>query len=223
MIPLGFLKGVPSPVQYIGNAGKYVNGADGSAITITFNGSTQEGDYLMCVTTVDDATSTNTPTGWNLIYDRGFPPYSKTRIFSKTYASADGNTVYVDPGFGQVTASVLTFRGVGSVSGFANNGVEPVGSTLTIAGGTSTEDNVFTIFGFGHDAPKDIAIASNWTNANISSASELIDISTSNHYDGGFAVWGGYKLTAGATGNTTVTVDGSVQGTQTFGFFFYPT
>ena len=57
-----------------------------------------------------------------------------------------------------------------------------------------------------HCYPTAGTAASGWSNSNINSGTELADFSTSLGWDGGFACWGGGKLTAGATGSTTVTM-----------------
>lgn len=209
------------PILYIGNAGKNVGSTD-VGTTDTFNASTAVGDLLLCFNEVDDARSVSTPSGWTQFYNQAFAPYSRGTHYYKIHDT--GSTVFLQQSGGQIVSSVLTFRNTGTNFTMStgqydanNNG------TLVTPSIVTPVDNCFVLFGFTHDAPRDDNnVATSWTNANISSASELLDITTSANFDGGICIWGGYKTSAGNTGTTTVSVHTSVQGCSTFAICLLP-
>lgn len=192
-------------ISYIGNAGENTSQ---NAQTITYNASSLSGDFLILYVQSDNADHSQTITGWTKLLDGASSSTARGTVYYK-FMTTD-TTVYV-PDFGDHTeASVLTFRGVdrtnpinasfGEIDGEA-------GSHLHLPGVTTTLDNCFILYGVFHDINSSSnSQASNWVNANISSGTEFLDISTSVGWDGGVAVWGGTLVNAGASGTTTMDI-----------------
>lgn len=194
-------------ISYIGNAGKNV--ATGSAgVTITYNASSAEGDFLVLVAQTDDAFPMSTPSGWTQESDIYVSGFVHTYLFYKT-KSSDTTVFCTAPTVDHITCTVLTFRNVDTYTPKNVKSEYSVGdnTSQTLTGVTTTVDACYVLWLVGHDAPTEGTVFSNWTNANITGSAELIDISTTDSWDGGVGVWGGIKTLAGATGSTTVTVD----------------
>jgi len=208
MVPGTFMSivGKPAPnILYIGNAGENI-GSGGTGVTVTYNASSAAGDFLLLFAQCDDGSSISTPSGWTKYASGSVSPYCKGYIFYK-FKTTD-TTVFVQQTSNQTNCSVLTFRNVDTTSPI-NVGAGKLGNegstTRTFPDITTTVDGCFYLAAYFHDWPNaSNTAASSWTNANIASGTELLDISTTADWDGGVAVWGGYKNTAGACGATTV-------------------
>lgn len=196
-------------ITFIGNAGKNV---DTGGQTITYHASSASGDLLLLIVQADDGDSIGTPSGWTSLTNRSYSPYCRGKVMYK-FKGTD-TSVYVSDVGDHQCSSVLTFRNVDSslTAGTAAGGTLSATNSETIPGVTTTADGAFVIWIGFHDAPSNSSQASGWTNANITGGAELADFSTDTSWDGGFAVWGGIKTTAGATGNTTLTWDAGVGG-----------
>lgn len=200
------------PVSYIGNAGKYV-GVSGTGVTVTFHEDTAAGDLLLLYVQCDNDATISTPSGWTRIHTGTVESRCRGSVYYKFYNTGDTTTVFVQQSRVQVVASVLTFRNVKNPSpinkslGTAVAGSS--GSVRTMPGVTTTKDNCMVLYAGFHDEDDDSPMVHSWTNANIVSGTEFIDISTKANWDGGFAVWGGYLPVAGASGGTTATFTAS--------------
>jgi len=196
-------------ITYIGSAGKNVSK---SGQTITYHASSVSGDLLLLIVQADDADSISTPSGWSTLMNRSYAPFTRGKVMYK-FKTTDTDVFVSDPGDHQ-TATVLTFRNVdSSLTAGSSVSVEiTAANNETLPGCTTTADEAFVLWVAFHDADSDSGQASGWTNANITGGAELVDHSTSTSWDGGYAVWGGIKTTAGATGDTTLTWGAAVEG-----------
>lgn len=198
-----FGKQASSGITYIGNAGENVSTG---AQTITYNASSAAGDFLMLFVESDNADTAVTPAGWTILINRTAASECRATLYYK-FKGTD-TTVFLSDFGDHTEASVLTFRGVNPSA--INNHLsaeEATANACNIAGVTTTVDNCFVMYAVYHSIESDTnGQLSGWTNAAISSSSELIDICTSVGWDGGFAVWGGYLLHAGASGTTTANI-----------------
>lgn len=196
-------------ITFIGHAGK--NASLGGQ-TITYHASSASGDLLLLIVQADDADTIGVPTGWTSLSSRSYAPFARVRIMYK-FKTTDTDVYVSDVGDHQCS-SVLTFRNVDAslTAGTAAGGTLSNYFNGQITGVTTTDDGAFVLWIGIHDAPSNSSQASSWSNANITGGAELIDICTDISWDGGFAVWGGIKTTAGATGDTTVTWASDVDG-----------
>lgn len=195
-------------IEFIGNAGKNVSTGSQS---ITYHASSASGDLLILIVQADDVDTIPTPSGWTRIFNssdgrggcRGFVAWKIKASDTKVFVSDVGD---------HQTASVLTFRNTATTSPIEIPLVATVypysgiNGGSTIPGAISTIDNSFVCYVVIHDNDSNSACTSGWTNAQLSSTAELIDISTNTGWDGGFAVWGGFKASAGNTGVTGLTI-----------------
>jgi MSHA biogenesis protein MshQ len=115
-----------------------------------------------------------------------------------------------------IYAQLLTYRGVVN-SGNPWDTTAPVGgvkaaasTAVTVTGVTTTYANAMVVQAVARDNDNAAAAFSAQTNANLSSIAERVDAGTTNGNGGGFSVWDGTKVAAGATGNTTATVTSSI-------------
>lgn len=195
------------PITFIGHAGK---NASSSAVTVTYNVSSIEGDFLLLLVQTDDVNMIATPVGWTSLYNApdGFGGH-KFAMFWK-FKETDETVFIADPG-DHVIASVLTFRNTDSSAPIDALGAVNIKQYIQVNTGqgmpsiTTAFDGDFVLAIISHDHVTESATSSAWSNSSLSSTSELIDISTTLGWDGGFGVWGGLKSTAGATGVTTLT------------------
>jgi len=120
-----------------------------------------------------------------------------------------------DPG-NHVYAQILTYSGVttsGDPWNVTGGGVKAVASTsVTVTGVTTTVANTLIVQAVSRDNDSAAAAFSAQTNATLLcvSTDERTDAGTASGNGGGFAVWDDAKPTAGATGDTTVTVTSSI-------------
>lgn len=206
-------------VTFIGNGGKNVSTG---GQTITYHASSAADDLLILIVQCDDADNIPAPSGWTQIFYDAYSPFCRMEIFIKTKDT--DTSVYVSDSGDHQIATVLTFRDVlglytfGAVDGELTSSVNE-----TLPGVTTPTDNNYVLWIAAHDAPSNSAQASGWTNANITGGAELADFSTDTGWDGGFAAWGGIKTTAGATGDTTLTWGGGVDGVIYYAVPLLPT
>ncbi|MEK7438957.1 MAG: DUF6701 domain-containing protein [Pseudomonadota bacterium] len=118
-----------------------------------------------------------------------------------------------DPG-NHVYARILTYRNVVSAGNpwdVTGGGVKtPASTSVTVTGVTTTVADTLVVQAAARDNDSSAAAFSAQTNVNLSGITERHDAGTTQGNGGGFAVWDGYKATAGATGNTTATVTNSI-------------
>ena len=122
-----------------------------------------------------------------------------------TVAVASGDHVYTQ---------ILTYRGVigsGNPWDVTGGGVKASASgSVTVTGVTTTVPDALIVQAVTRDTDSAAAAFSAQTNANLTGIAERVDAGTTNGNGGGFAVWDGVKVAAGATGNTTATVTSSI-------------
>lgn len=189
--------------------------------TVTVNASTQVGDFMLLVIQTDDPYTPDSTyyagLGWTYYNTRKYGTTCRGTVF---YKFNDGDTTFdLDPIQDHQTVVVMTFRHVNTTSpinayreGDWGNGASPStsdgggGSGQLIPGITTTVDSCFFMVIMYHCYPTASSYVDNgsWVNANIDGGTELVDYSTTLGYDGGMAIWGGGKLTAGACGSTNV-------------------
>ncbi|MBI5099396.1 MAG: CxxxxCH/CxxCH domain-containing protein [Nitrospirae bacterium] len=113
-----------------------------------------------------------------------------------------------------IYAVILTYRGVtgsGNPFDITGGGVKATASTsVTATGVTTTVPDTLIVVAVANDLDSAAAVASGWTNANLTGITERRDAGTIQGLGGGIAVMDGTKATAGATGNTTLTVTSSI-------------
>ncbi|MFH1619544.1 MAG: fibronectin type III domain-containing protein, partial [bacterium] len=121
--------------------------------------------------------------------------------------------VVADPG-DHVYAVIITFRGVipaGDPWDITVGGVKATPSvSVTAAGVTTTAPDTLIVLGVSMDQDSNKAFASAWTNFNLANITEQFDMAIKSGAGGGIAVMTGEKATAGATGDTILTVNSSV-------------
>ncbi len=114
-----------------------------------------------------------------------------------------------------IVAQILTFAGcVASGNPWdvtAGDVLTSTSTTATIPGDTTTVANCLIVAIVSSSADIDTAEGSGWTNADLSSVTEITDEYTSLGSGGGFAAATGGKATAGAFGATTATLVTSSQ------------
>ena len=138
------------------------------------------------------------------------------RATSTSMASPTVVVTTGDHGYGLI----ITFRGCITTGnpwdGTPVGGVKAAASTsATVTGLTTTVANTLLVQALTKDLDTAAAFASAQTNGNLSSITERTDAGTNVGGGGGIAVWHGGKATAGATGNTTVTVTSSINAFHT--------
>lgn len=88
------------------------------------------------------------------------------------------------------------------------------GTTATVPGPTTTQASCLILAASSHDLDQSggAFTTASWANANLTAITERINNSCTDGNGGGLAVASGVKATAGAVGNTTVTVLSSIGG-----------
>lgn len=202
-------------IQYVG-AGA-VNGVDGgvnSTITWAYPTDVQANDVLVLIAHEDDTGSHVTwpPSGWTSIYT-GSTTYTGfwLRIAYLVYSSGSSltiNTNGCDHIFGRITA----WRGVntssvidGSVVATLDK-VTPTPNTFSFSNITTTQANSFVFNVVGHDLDTSTASVTWDANASLTNPTEYYDISTQLGWNGGYSLYGGIKVSAGAVNSATGTV-----------------
>ena len=181
----------------------------------------QENDILLIVVESADSNTAagtpNTPSGWTKLFEEsqgdGATGVTTLTVFGKR-AGASESDVTIDGVLNHCSATMLVYSGC-LTSGDAwqvgaGNGADTGNGTMT---GLTTAVNDCLIVAIC--CTTNDAIGSNrfsgWTNANLSSFTEREDNTTNTGNGGGFGVADGGLATAGATGDSTVTIIVSVQ------------
>jgi hypothetical protein len=111
-------------------------------------------------------------------------------------------------------AQIVTFRGVinsGNPWDVTGGGVKAAASgSVTVTGVTTTVANTLVVQAVARDNDSAAAAFSAQSNANLAGIVEHLDAGTANGNGGGLGIWSGVMAAAGATGNTTATVTGSI-------------
>jgi hypothetical protein len=144
------------------------------------------------------------------------PPQGTTgtrlTAFWSRYNGTQGAPTTSDSGDHQV-GIIIAVRGVatsGNPWDVAGGGVEITSDTSgSIPGATTTVANTLVVTAIAINLPDgnyDNNRFSSWTNANLTSLTERVDCSRNSGNGGGIGIATGVKATAGAYGNTTVTL-----------------
>lgn len=209
----------PQPRPYYQAAGTAVGGT--AAVTPTWPAH-EAGDIalLFVESAGGEPVTLSTPAGFVQVTNSpqatgaGTAGTRLTVFWARATSSAMTAPVVADPG-DHVYARILTFRGVASSGNpwdVTGGGVKtPASTSLTVTGVTTTVANTLIV----QAAVRDIdgvsgAVFSAQTNATLGTLTERHDAGTVSNNGGGFAVWDGFQASAGATGNTTVTVTSSI-------------
>lgn len=181
----------------------------------------QDNDILLIVVESSDSTTAagtpNTPSGWTKLFEEtqggGATGVTTLTVFGKRASGAQGD---------------VTIDGVGnhcSASMFAYSGCKTTGDAWTVGTGNGADTGNGTMTGLTTPAANCMVLMiccstrdannaanwSSWANANLTSLNEREDNVTNTGAGGGFGVNEGLKATAGATGNSTVTIGVSAQ------------
>jgi hypothetical protein len=163
----------------------------------------------------NDAGTPNTPTGFTRRFERtqnaGVSTCTTLSVFAKVSDGTEGD--FTCDGFTNHGAgTVLVIRGakaslaaadllVGSGNGAGSGNGTMLGLTTEQA-----DSLVLMVCGTTRDAAADDTTFSAWTNANLTGITEHEDQTTAQAAGGGFGVASGVKASAGATGDSTVTI-----------------
>jgi hypothetical protein len=202
--------------------GAYGTGTTSCVAAVPTGGSApQANDILLIVVESSDSTTAagtpNTPANWTKIFEEtqgnGVTGVTTLTIFGKRAGAGEAN-VTIDGVLNHCSATMLVYSGcvktgTAWVAG-TGNGADTGNGTLT--GVTTPEDNcmVVGVCATTRDANATTTF-SGWTNANLTSINEREDNTTSSGAGGGFGTFDGFKASAGATGNSTVTLAVSSQ------------
>ncbi|TNC96195.1 MAG: hypothetical protein FD121_1205 [Gallionellaceae bacterium] len=133
--------------------------------------------------------------------------------WARATSAAMPSVVVADPG-DHVYARIITYRGVinsGNPWDVTGGGVKAVaGTTVTVAGVTTTAADTLIVQAVARSNDSSAAAFSAETNASLVGIGERSDGGTTSGNGGGFAVWDGSLMLAGASGNTTATVTSSI-------------
>lgn len=136
-----------------------------------------------------------------------------TVFWARATSAAMTAPTVADPG-NHVYARILTYRGVansGNPWDVTGGGTKtPASTTGNVPGVTTTLASTLVVQAIARDTDNAAAAFSAQTNVNLEGLGERVDAGTTAGNGGGFAVWDGYKSTAGATGTTTATVSSSI-------------
>lgn len=142
---------------------------------------------------------------------------TRLTVFYKIAAGSDATTTS-DSGDHQIGRIIGITAGTfdtGSPINTSAGGVRtPADTTATIPGGTTTVADCLVLAASSHnlDQAGGAFTTASWANAALTSVTERINNSTQAGNGGGIGVASGVKATAGAIGDTTVTVASSIGG-----------
>lgn len=180
------------------------------------------GDFMiMTIHTPNQAVTT--PTGWTIVTSSPVSTGTAntaggTRVstYYRWWQSGDAApTVSVTSG--TVTNGIIAgYRGVDTTTPF--DGVAPVATTLatasatlTMTGVTTQTDNACIVWSIARDRDANSTTdVTAFTNANLTGITEVHDQIVNTGVGGGIWCGHGFKATAGATGNTTITQTSSI-------------
>lgn len=198
----------------VGAFGKGLTSA--TAAVPTGGGAPQSGDLLLIVLESADAFNVggtpNTPSGWTKLFeetqDEGNNGATTLTIFGKI-AGASESDVTIDGVLNHVSCQMICYSGTRNVVTDVQVGTGNGASTGngTALGVTTPENNclVLAVFATGNDNDSTTNFSS-FTNSNLSSITERLDQGSKSGSGGGIGLAEGLKASAGATGDTTVTI-----------------
>ena len=117
-------------------------------------------------------------------------------------------------GNSHIYARIVTYRNVvtaGNPWDVTGGGTKtPASTVVNVSGVTTTLADTLIVQADARDTDSSAAAFSGQANASLTGIAERSDAGTTTGRGGGFAIWDGYKATAGATGNTSGTVASSI-------------
>lgn len=197
-------------VSYVGKGSLVGQVGSGGTVSVSVSepASVNDGDFmLLVVETCNDAV--NTPSGWTLIDAQGIgvagsSTATRNTSFYRTRSGSSSISVSASDG-DHIIGQMFAFRDAefdqfaGSTA-FNTSSVSFPSVTTTVA-----DTMIVHIMTIGPDASS--AAHSGATNANLSSLTERQDGGNTSGNGGGIVLVTGLKSTAGATGNTTGTLN----------------
>ncbi len=210
------LKSQPGPI--FSNAGTAVGGAGN--VSLTWPAHAIDDVALLFVESAGGEPATlSVPAGFVQVTNSpqitgaGISGTRITVFWARATSAAMPNPTVLDPG-NHVYAQIITYRGVvntGDPWDITGGGIKAAASTsVTVAEVTTSVTDTLIVQAVARDNDNAAAAFSNQANANLTGIGERNDAGTTSNNGGGFAIWDGYKATAGATGNTTATVTSSI-------------
>jgi len=214
-----FVRPLSAAVEFVA-AGTVAS--DAAAITPALPSGIATGDILLLfLETTNQAISIANQNGGTWTEVTGSPQGTGTAgtgtyatrltVFWSRYNGTQGNPTTSDSGNHQL-GRMVAFRGVvtsGNPWDVTAGGVDTVVDTSgSIPGATTTVANTLIVAAIASGLP-DADITTNysaWTNGNLTNVTELTDDTTTAGNGGGLRIATGEKATAGAYGNTTVTI-----------------
>lgn len=198
-------------IQFIGEGGRFVRDGNGD-LTVGVHPNTQVGDFVFLVEQYDQDSSVggSPPTGWTLLANDQVDTNFRWVIIYRIYAGTPPTVTLVSGG-DQLIATCLTFRGVDASTPIDSTGTVNElffsAGTMTLSNHeTTTRANCYHVDVITHDYnSSSSSLWSGWANSSLESCTELVEYSTTTGWDGGFAVAGGIKRTAGLVADTTLT------------------
>ena len=151
----------------------------------------------------------DTPNGWTKKYEYTRTSYAKFTLFWKRCAASSGESAPSIPDVGNtIVAQILCYRGC-----LASGDPFDVAAEATDSGTNQTSPTITTTVNnamvFSCCASPGPRTASGWSNANLVSLTERVDIKTTYGSDGSLHIASGTKAAAGATGTTAYVLDSS--------------
>lgn len=203
-VTMGMLAGGIQPPLFVGKGSPAVNTTQSSQPS--YNGNTEVGDFHVLICQTDQNDQVNTPSGWTKRVQRSS---GECLLWVFTRHHVSGSSVTVSWHGDHILCNVLTFRHVHASNPVNAKSEGASGSTSTavsIPGLTTTVPQCLVLAIVAHDINSSSAQVSGWSNSSLSDRAELEDICTQVGWDGGFAVYSGYKAAAGNVSATTATL-----------------
>ena len=214
LIPVG---AAPPAIPAVRASGAYGSGT--TSVTLTMP-TVVAGDLILVILeSSDSTTAAGTPavSGYTLIHEStqgsGSTGVTTLSIYGKIAVGSDANVAVTSVG-DHVSGHILTIKdhGCASVADVQVGTAQGAGTgNGTALGITTTTANALIVacVASSRDAATTDANMSAWTNANLTGGTEQRDNTVTTGAGGGIGVWTATKVSAGATGNTTVTIGAS--------------
>lgn len=205
-ITMGMLAGGAETPTYIGKGGK---AAAAGSCQPNFSSATVPGDLVLIVAQVDQDDNVNVPAGWNTVINRK-GGQCRLVVMSRIYQEGDGTSVVVThQQTDHLICQALTFRGVrqsAPIHATRTTVDNSNGKDVYILNVTTTVDNALVLSIVAQDHASNSPTTSGWANPDLVDGVELTDINTDIGWDGGFAIYAGYKVEAGPVAPTTAVI-----------------
>lgn len=210
----------PTKVPHITSKGTFQSGTGALTVPWPASGTYATGDLaILAVESANEAIAT--PSGWtefsNSPQSTGTAAAAggvRLAAFYKYAASASEASVSVADTGNHTTAQIFTIKDTtasSSIDVTAGGVLSTAGTTVTWTGVTTSLANELVLLLMAND--RDLASTTNlsaWTNSNLYGLGEIHDQTVASGVGGGLGLACGWKKSAGATGNSTVTNAASV-------------